>query len=331
MHIQQEIKDYIKSLGLSEFGIIKCREFTEIIPYLEDRKAKGLFNEFEEADIDKKINPKIYMQEGKSIISIAFPYLHIKEIVDNGFSLYTRGGDYHKVVKSYLDKICNKINELGGSSIALVDSNSLPERYIAYLSGVGFVGKNNMIINSKYGSYIFLGEIITDLKIYSDDIGSIKNIEKYNECGDCSICYKECPTKAINPFKKNSNICASYLTQKKELDNKEIKLLDGRVFGCDSCQLTCPYNNKVELSNIEGFKPFDFMIEDKTEEILGLSNKGFKESYIKTSCGWRGKNVLKRNALLRINNIDKEKIKALKMDGEYLQNYIDRLLQNNEI
>ena len=331
MQKKELVKKFIEELGFSEYGIIKCREFNELIPHFQEKKKNNLFNEFEEQDISLKINPRKYMEEGKSIISIAFPYLHVCDNNDNGFSIYTKGMDYHKVVKLYLEKICNYINSIGGSSIALVDSNSLPERYIAYLAGVGFIGKNNMLITKKYGSYVFLGEIITDLEIYDEDKRGFEDISKFEECGECTVCYKECPTKAINPVVKNSNICVSYLTQKKELNDKEINLLNGRIFGCDNCQKKCPYNENVELSHIKEFEPFDFMLVDKTEEILGLSNKGFKESYLRTSCGWRGKNVLKRNAILRINKLDKVKVSSINTDSDYLKSYIDRLLKNNEI
>lgn len=96
-----------------------------------------------------------YMEEGKTIISIAFPYLWVENNIENGFSKYTKGFDYHRVVKKYLDRICDFIKSNGGEAISFVDSNTLPERYIAYLSGVGFIGRNNMIITEKYGSYVF--------------------------------------------------------------------------------------------------------------------------------------------------------------------------------
>ena len=127
------------------------------------------------------------MEEGKTIISIAFPYLHDQEHFDNGFSLYTRGNDYHRVLKDYLDKICEFIILRGGKAISFVDSNTLPERYIAYLAGVGFIGKNNMLITKEYGSYVFLGEIITDLEMYDDDNGNFEELMKYKECGECAI------------------------------------------------------------------------------------------------------------------------------------------------
>ena len=96
---------YCNSLGLTNIGFIRCRKFSELEKtFYENRKKLNIQNEFEEEDIQKRINPNHYMEEGKTIISIAFPYLHDKEYFDNGFSLYTRGNDYHRVLKGYLDK-----------------------------------------------------------------------------------------------------------------------------------------------------------------------------------------------------------------------------------
>lgn len=327
--MREKIISYCNTLGLDTLGFIKCREFTELRSFFNDRKEKGLENEFEEGDVEKRINPFIYMEEGKTIISIAFPYLHNVDYCDNGFSVYTRGTDYHKVVKSYLSKICEYIESLGGKASSFVDSNFLPERYIAYLAGVGFIGKNNLIITEKYGSYVFLGEIITDLEIDCNE-RNYEEIKDFKECGSCELCYKSCPSKAINPYRKNSNICVSYFTQKKDLSDNHIKLLKGRVFGCDSCQEPCPYNKDKEFSKIEEFIPFDFMNSDNTLDLANINNKGFKESYLRTSCGWRGKNVLKRNALIKANsaNVDISKIKT---DSPYLNDYVNRLLNSNKI
>lgn len=326
---KEKIINFCNSLGLDTLGFIKCREFTELKEFFYERKEKGLENEFEEEDIEKRINPFNYMNEGKTIISIAFPYLHNIDYYDNGFSVYTRGEDYHKVVKSYLSKICEFIESIGGNAMSFVDSNFLPERYIAYLANIGFIGKNNLIITKKYGSFVFLGEIITDLEIETQE-RDFNEIEKFNECGSCEICYKECPSKSINKYKKNPNICVSYFTQKKTLEDKEIKLLKGRVFGCDSCQNSCPYNENINFSNIKEFYPFDFMNKENTSELASIGTKDFKESFLKTSCGWRGKNVLKRNAIIKINS-DSGDIGSIKTDSPYLKDYVNRLLDNNKI
>lgn len=326
---KEDIINFCNSIGLDTLGFIKCRKFEELYPFLKNRKDKGIENEFEEKDIEKRINPFIYMEDGKTIISIAFPYLHNVTYVDNGFSYYTRGEDYHKVVNFYLERICEYIRENGGKALAFVDSNFLPERYIAYLAGVGFIGKNSLIITERYGSYVFLGEIITNIEFEVDE-RDYKEIEKFKECNDCNICYNNCPTKSINAYRKNSNICLSYFTQKKSLNDKEMKLLKGRIFGCDSCQSCCPYNRNIIYSNIDRFYPLEFMNIENSEMLINASTKEFKESFFRTSCGWRGKNVLKRNALIKINN-DNGDISKIKSDSPYLKDYVDRLLSNNKI
>lgn len=330
MSLKKEVLSYCNSLGITNIGFIRCRKFSELESLYENRKKLNIQNEFEEDDIQKRINPNHYMEEGKTIISIAFPYLHKKESFDNGFSLYTRGNDYHRVVKSYLDKICEFITLRGGNAISFVDSNTLPERYIAYLAGVGFIGKNNMLITKEYGSYVFLGEIITDLELFDEDKGNFEELKKYNECGECNICFKECPTKAINANRKNPNICLSYITQKKDLKDWEIKALKGRVFGCDSCQLRCPYNEEVKFSTIEEFKPLEFMDRDHNENIINMSNGEFKATLKNTSCGWRGKNILKRNAIIRKVLYKGEDINNLKFDSEYINLYLERVSNDKE-
>lgn len=329
MDLKEKIILYCNSLGLDLVGFTSCRTFHELRGFYEDRKSQGVENEFEEQDIEKRINPKHYMQEGKTIISIAFPYMYGMDYEDNGFSIYTKGKDYHYVVKSYLDKICDYIKELGGEALGFVDSNTLPERYIAYLSGLGFVGKNNLIITEKYGSYVFLAEIITDLYIPCETDKSFENIKEFKECGACENCYVACPTKSINKIKKNSNICMSYITQKKEIEDKFIKIMNGRLFGCDTCQISCPKNEKVRVSLIKEFEPLDFMREELNENILKLTNGDFKTTFKITSCGWRGKNVLMRNALIRKAIYENKDISQDKFASEYLMSYKDRLLKDD--
>ncbi|WP_297638096.1 tRNA epoxyqueuosine(34) reductase QueG [uncultured Clostridium sp.] len=323
---RREIEEFCKILNLDVVGFVKMRKFTELKELYLKRKEEKSENEFEEKDIDKRINPFSYMEEGKTIISIAFPYSTFKECEDNGFSVYTKGMDYHKVVLSYLEKICDKLKERGYKTKALVDSNTLPERYIAYLAGIGFIGKNNMLITEKYGSYVFLGEIITDLELDIKEKNKILELKEYKECGKCNICFKECPTKAINKFKRNTNICISYLTQKKDLSDKEMKLLNGRVFGCDSCQKKCIYNEGIEKGKIKEFNPYEFMEKENLEFLINMTNGEFKETFKNTSCGWRGKNTLIRNGIIRKKLYKKEDIKGIKTESPYIKDYINRLL-----
>ena len=333
MGVKEDIINYCTSLGIDSVGFVACRKFNELESFYKYRKENNLENEFEEKEIQKRIDSSEWFEGGKTIVSIAFPYLSLeKDCTDNGFSLYTQGTDYHVVVNKYLGEIEKIIESYGGKSKSFVDSNTLPERYLAFISGVGFIGKNNLIITKKHGSYVFLGEIVTDLEFYDEDKRSFDEINAFKECGDCNICYEECPTKAINKVRKNCNICLSYITQKKDLEDWEIVKLDGRMFGCDSCQLKCPYNRDAEKTSIEEFKVMDFMNECNDEFIINMNNGEFKSTFKRTSCGWRGKNILKRNAFIRRKLYLKKDVKfegMTKVESPYLQEYLNRLNKGN--
>ncbi|MBU3188651.1 tRNA epoxyqueuosine(34) reductase QueG [Clostridium bowmanii] len=323
---KEEIIEFCKKNGLDTIGFSECKIFHELNPYFERRKKLGLENEFEQQNIDNRLNPFLYMPEGKTIISIAFPYLYSLDFNEKThFSKYTLGRDYHVVLTEYMNKICKFIEAMGCKALCFVDSNALPERYIACNSGVGFIGKNNALITEKYGSYVFLGEIITDLIIQPDK-------PLLQKCGNCHICLQACPTNSIvkgkSGMNNNPNICLSYITQKKSLEDHWFEKLNGRLFGCDTCQSICPYNKGIELSKISEFKPYEHMRNIDLEALINMDNKLFKDKYKMTSAGWRGKSILKRNAIINAINIDKSKIETIEKDASpYIRDYYYRLLK----
>jgi len=319
LELNKKIKKYCCSLGLDTIGFTRCREFDELIPYHEKRFQDNKFNEFEEQKIENKINPYKYMASGKTIISIAFPYLFERATNTNPiyFSKYTYANDYHKVISKYLEKICQYVESLGGNAKYFVDNNSIPERYIASLCGIGFIGKNKMLVTEKYGSFVFLGEIICDLEIEI-------NKPKESKCGTCNICTKICPTNAI--LSEDFNKCLSYLTQKKQLSDCEMLKLNGRIFGCDTCQDICPFNKKIHFSMLKEFKPYDFMKNIDIEELINLDKKNFNSKYRITSCGWRGKNILQRNAIINKYIASCGNIGNMSINSDYVKYYYNRLL-----
>lgn len=323
MSEKEKIIEFCKSLGLDAVGVCQCRVFEELRGFFQERKDKGLENEFEEENIEKRVNPFYYMEDGKSIISIAFPYLFDTDFEgDIYFSKYTQGEDYHKVLSAYLQKICNFIEDLGGRARHFVDSNALPERYIAKLSGVGFIGKNNMLITEKYGSYVFLGEIITDLYLEPDS-------EKVQKCEGCNKCLKACPTSAVAEELNTPNVCLSYITQKKNIEDQWLSKLGGRIFGCDTCQRACPYNINIHPSSLGEFIPKEYMKNADLNELINIDNKIFKEKYVHSSCGWRGKNILQRNAIINMFYLEKnEKVQLKPVNSPYIKEYYDRLLNS---
>lgn len=322
MDCKESIKEFCKSLGLELVGFTGCRLFSELQSVFFQRKARGIENEFEEQDIEKRINPFNYMKDGKTIISIAFPYFHGQNSKQKiHFSKYTLAKDYHVVLSAYLEKICSHIETLGGKALYFADNNSLPERYIAYLSGIGFIGKNNTLITKEYGSYVFLGEIITDLEIEED-----KPMQA--GCGSCKLCADACPSGSL--VSNNPNLCLSFITQKKDIDDQWFSLLNGRLFGCDTCQEVCPYNHRVKESLVSDFAPLSFMEHPDIMELISLNNKTFDEKYRKTAAGWRGKSILQRNALINLfysAGENMEPLRNLKFASPRLQDIYNRLLR----
>ena len=117
-----------------------------------------------------------------------------------------------------------------------------------------------------------------------------------------------------------------------DISDEFLPLMKGRIFGCDSCQLSCPCNKNINYSSIEDFKPLDFMVDNiETKDILSLCNKDFKETFKTTSCGWRGKNTLIRNALIKRYLVEQKNIDKYSFESPYIQGYKNRLLMLNKV
>lgn len=328
--LKNKIIEFIESLNIFCYGFTECRRFDELTDYFKIKFEKGYITEFEDGSIENRINPFLYFENGKTIISIAVPYLREDNFYNEKFSKYTNGLDYHFVVNNYLKKICEFIEGFGYECKSFCDSNNLPERYIAYLCSVGHIGRNSLLYTKRYGSYVFLGEIITNAKL-CDEMPfyfykeKCKKINEFNECGKCSNCLKKCPNQVLED--KDFRKCISNLTQQKNLDLNEMEKLNGMIFGCDICQDVCPKNRNVEFSFEKHFDTLEFLKNITDEEIVNMNNSYFKNNFKKSSCSWRGKNLLKRNVIIK-NKKDIKFIESLKFkDNEYL-NYYKNIILN---
>lgn len=296
--IKQKISSYLLSLNLDSFGFLRLRKFEEMRELLEYKSNNNHMTGFEKGEINERIDPKLIYPFGETIISIAFPYFYSE--VDTSrlyFSKYCQSIDYHVIVKKYLNRICFFLKEnFSCKAVGAVDNNELLERHIANLAGVGFIGKNNMLITEKHGSYVFLGEVITSLKLEGDDA-----IE--SKCGECSRCINKCPTKSLDD--KDPSICLSYLTQSRVVGKKWYRFFGNRLWGCDTCQDVCPFNHDISKGVLPEFKPLEHLSLASVDEISNMSNKIFKEKYRISACGFRGKKYLKRNLDINLCRSDK--------------------------
>lgn len=199
-------------------------------------------------------NPCTIIDNGKSIITAVIPY-HTRPPQkwknQNPISNYAWGNDYHVVIKKKLNRIILKLKQLDPKfdGRAFVDTAPIPEKLIAARCGLGWIGKNAMLINRKLGSYLFIGEIVCNLDLPSD-----KPAKDY--CGTCSKCIEHCPTNAILEGRVvDSRRCISYLTIEKRGDftKDEEGFIDFQIFGCDICQQVCPWNKKAPFSEESDF------------------------------------------------------------------------------
>lgn len=322
-HLKEQIAKKLKDMGLHAHGFMTVRTLNESLDYFEERQKLELTTSFEENELLKKIDLTYEMKNAKTIISIAFPYFYDAYIHKEGyFSLYTLGKDYHIVVKDHLEKIADLLREKGYEAKVFADNNSLPERYIAHVAGTGEIGKNHMVITKDYGSYVFLGEIMTDCEMETSE-RDWKEIPDHEVCKECVRCIKACPTQILGSELYNTKQCMSYITQNKEITDEEILLFKGRLFGCDTCQRVCPFNQGIKTSPFEEFRPREYMKYPNLEELLALNNQEFVQ-YKETSSGWRGKKLLQRNAMIELMRRGKKPDEKY-INTDYLKEYYHRL------
>lgn len=228
-------------------------------------------------------------EKSKTVIVACFPYLLSEsEYADINISKYAVVTDYHSVALARLEKAVSQLKELFPENefSAFADNSPIPEVRAACFAGLGVRGLNSLLITEEYGSFVFIGEIVTDLGIYCED-----NEEK--PCIKCGKCIESCPSSAIKVNGFDRNICLSEITQKKgELSGEEIRLLKdcGCVWGCDICQDVCPMNKNAAPTNIEEFlsSPVSHVSEG-----CSLENRAYE---------WRGRKVINRNILLQRRN-----------------------------
>lgn len=288
--MKQEIFEFAKKLDIEYTGIAPVMCYDELKKRILEREKKYGLSEFEEKDVSIRVNPLITYPWAKSIIVCLFPY-YTGEDKDANVSKYAKIPDYHKVAKNKLNAICDFISEKQNARLeCFADTGVLHDRYLAYLAGLGFFGLNSCLINEKYGSFFFIGYIITDLELTPD-----KPLEK--ECKKCKKCISNCPGGAIDEtFHINVRNCVSYITQLKKLTQEQTQILkrQNMVYGCDKCQDVCPHNQNSICTPIKEFYEMSEPILKK-ETIENMSNKEFLKKYGEFAFSWRGKGTILKN------------------------------------
>ncbi|WP_204417336.1 tRNA epoxyqueuosine(34) reductase QueG [Bacillus tianshenii] len=303
--LKEEIIAFSKEIGIDKIGFASAGVFTGLKERLRVQQENGYQSGFEESDIELRTNPDLLLPRAKSIIAIALAYpsklkdapRSTREDRRGIFCRASWGVDYHHILRDKLRQLEAFIKERQPDALmkSMVDTGELSDRAVAERAGIGWSGKNCAIITPEFGSYVYLGEMITNIAFEPD-----QPLE--DNCGTCNKCVEVCPTGAlVQGGQLDSNKCIAFLTQTKGFLAEEYRTKIGnRLYGCDTCQTVCPENKGVDFHLHPEMEPDPEIVKPKLKPLLTISNREFKDRFGMISGSWRGKKPIQRNAILAI-------------------------------
>jgi epoxyqueuosine reductase len=305
IQFQQNLIDYAASIGIDKIGFTSVSPFHELKNRLIRQQELGYASGFEESNIEKRVHPKMLLEESSSIISIAIAYpskmkdapQSVKGARRGIFARASWGIDYHTVLREKLALLeLYILTHIPDAKLrSMVDTGELSDRAVAERAGIGWSAKNCSIITPEFGSYVYLGEMITSIPFAPSE-------QMEEQCGDCRLCLDICPTGAlIQGGQLNAQRCIAFITQTKTMVPDEFRTKIGnRIYGCDTCQTVCPKNKGKANLHQESFKPDPELVKPLLLPMLKMTNRTFKETYGHMSGAWRGKNPIQRNAIIAL-------------------------------
>lgn len=279
------IKKKAHELGFSFCGISEATFLEEEAPRLESWLKNGFHGEmaYMENHFDKRLDPRLLVDGAKSVVSLLLNYYPSEFQNENSYKIskYAYGEDYHFVIKDKLKELMHHIHEEIGEvdGRVFVDSAPVLDKAWAAKSGLGWVGKNNNLINKGNGSFFFVAELIIDLELEYDSATT-------NHCGTCTACIDACPTQAIeSPYIVNGSKCISYLTieLKDDIPNQFKNQLDDWMYGCDVCQDVCPWNRFSKPHSEPLFTPKKQLLDYSKNDWEDLTQELFQEIFKKSA------------------------------------------------
>ncbi len=309
--LKQEVISHSKEIGIDKIGFTTASPFAELRNRLIEQQELNYQSGFEESDIEKRVRPELIFEKPQSIISIALAYPsklknapRSKKGERRGiFCRASWGVDYHVVLREKLELLEAFIKEKvpGALTKSMVDTGELSDRAVAERAGIGWSGKNTSIITPEFGSYVYLGDMITNLPFEPDQ-------PMEDQCGTCNKCIEVCPTGAlVKGGQLNAQRCIAYLTQTKGFLPDEFRReIGNRIYGCDTCQTVCPKNKGIDFHFHEEMEPNPEIAKPLLKPLLTISNRDFKESFGHVSGSWRGKKPIQRNAILALAHFKDE-------------------------
>lgn len=293
------IKETALAEGFLQCGISRAGFLNDDRQRLDAWLEQGYHGEmgYMARNTGKRTDPRKLIENARSVISVIMNYTPANDSPsrsDLRIARYALGKDYHKVIRKKLKRIVRLIEEKTGATgtRGFTDSAPVLDRAWAAMAGLGWTGKNTCLISPKYGSYLFIGEIITEVELDYDDT-RVKDF-----CGGCTKCMEACPTGAIvAPRLLDANKCISYLTieYKGTLPENLKDRFHGWIFGCDICQEVCPWNRVAKPHQIEEFEPSPLLLSMYREKWEALTEEDFNEIFAGSAVKRAGYEGLMRN------------------------------------
>lgn len=302
------IKKKAVDLGFEACGIAEAAPVSDVVAaelqhWLDAGYAADMAYMYEHREL--RLDPRLLFPGARSLIVTAMNYFPAeKQKTDLRFAYYAYGTDYHFVVRSYLGRLFDYIQTDiiphldSGFSLdgrPFTDSAPLLEHYWAVRSGIGFLGRNRLLILPRHGSYYFIGILIVNLPLPADQPLKIS-------CGTCRRCLDSCPTQALRHTGTGTQVdarrCISYQTienREQEIPTDVAERMSDRVYGCDACQQACPWNRFATPTRIPEFQPLPEFLTLDTEMLRTMGNGGFKRLFRHSAVMRAGYKGLLRN------------------------------------
>lgn len=339
-----QIRQIGLDLGFQQVGITDTRLDQQHANYLR-WIAQNYHGEmtYMERNVDKRLHPQQMIPDTLSVICVRLDYLidegdWPQELLDHNqlayVSRYALGRDYHKLMRKRLQRYADEISQIVGEMGYRVFTDSAPvlEKALAVKAGIGWQGKHSNILHRDHGSWFFLGEIYTDLNLQIDTATE-------NHCGSCTACIDICPTQAIvAPYVVDARRCISYLTieHKSAIPVEFRSAIGNRIYGCDDCQLCCPWNRFAQLSQEDDFQPRHGLDNISLLECFAWSKKDFDLKMQGSAIRRIGHQSWLRNIVIALGNADHDPHIVSTLQSSYaqhnpfIQEHIDWAIQQQK-
>ncbi|HMA16663.1 MAG TPA: tRNA epoxyqueuosine(34) reductase QueG [Kiloniellaceae bacterium] len=306
--MKAEIRRRALEVGFDAVGFAHAEVASAARAEFLDFLAQGCHGDMDwlAAKAERRSDPRALWPEARSVIVLGQNYgpaddpLALLERKDRAsVSVYARNADYHDLVKKRLKALARWLHEdIGAGVKVFVDTAPVMEKHLAQAAGLGWQGKHSNLVSLSHGSWLFLGEVFTDLDLAPDTAES-------DHCGTCRRCLDVCPTAAfLGPYRLDARRCISYLTieHKGHIPREFRAAMGNRIYGCDDCLAVCPWNKFARRTTEPAFLPRAELTAPRLRDLAGLDDAAFRQIFAGSPVKRVGRDRLLRNVMIAIGN-----------------------------